>query len=208
MATTYKISIIGDPRVGKTTFVNRHVSGIFTTNYIATNGVKTEKFLYKTTNGHFLIEFHDYSGHEKDGLEKSLAECDGAIVMFSIDSKSSAKNALNWRYKLEPKIPYVMCCTKCDLGCIKPEIPAQTIFISSKPGYNNERPLLNLLQKIRREFTCLKCDRVVCECECDFEHEYVDEYVDEYVNDDEEGEEYVDIFDDEGGDGRAEGEPF
>ena len=152
---TYKISIIGDAGVGKTTFVNRHVTGHFTKKYVATVGFETREYLFKTTRGPITLELRDYAGQEKFGLDNSCAECDGAIVMFSIDSKTSMKNAVHWLSMLKPETNYVLCCTKCDLPkdsrkILLSEMSIQTILISSKSNYEYERPFLELLRKMKK----------------------------------------------------------
>lgn len=47
----YKLVLVGDGGVGKTTFVKRHLTGEFEKKYIATLGVEVHPMVFHTSQG-------------------------------------------------------------------------------------------------------------------------------------------------------------
>lgn len=50
-AAEFKVVLVGDGGVGKTTFLKRHSSGEFEKHYIATQGVEVSSITFYTTHG-------------------------------------------------------------------------------------------------------------------------------------------------------------
>lgn len=48
---TFKILLVGDGGVGKTTFIKRHQEGVFEMKYIATVGVEVSTLTFQTDRG-------------------------------------------------------------------------------------------------------------------------------------------------------------
>jgi GTP-binding nuclear protein Ran len=48
---TFKLVLVGDGGVGKTTFVKRHLTGEFEKKYIATRGVNVNPIIFYTNHG-------------------------------------------------------------------------------------------------------------------------------------------------------------
>lgn len=63
----FKLILVGDGGVGKTTFVKRHITGEFEKKYVATLGVQVYPLKFYTNMG--LIQFNvwDTAGQEKFG---------------------------------------------------------------------------------------------------------------------------------------------
>ena len=63
----FKVVLVGDGGVGKTTFVKRHITGEFEKKYIATLGVEVHPMVFYTTLGEVRMNVWDTAGQEKLG---------------------------------------------------------------------------------------------------------------------------------------------
>jgi GTP-binding nuclear protein Ran len=63
----YKLVLVGDGGVGKTTFVKRHLTGEFEKKYIATLGVEVHPMTFYTNHGPIRLNVWDTAGQEKLG---------------------------------------------------------------------------------------------------------------------------------------------
>ena len=63
----FKLVMVGDGGVGKTTFVKRHLTGEFEKRYIATQGVEVTSITFYTTRGAIKFNIWDTAGQEKLG---------------------------------------------------------------------------------------------------------------------------------------------
>ena len=63
----FKVVLIGDGGVGKTTFVKRHVSGEFEKKYVPTVGVSVHPLKFFTNFGEITMNVWDTAGQEKYG---------------------------------------------------------------------------------------------------------------------------------------------
>ena len=63
----YKLVLVGDGGVGKTTFVKRHLTGEFEKKYIATLGVVVHPMVFHTNHGPIRLNVWDTAGQEKLG---------------------------------------------------------------------------------------------------------------------------------------------
>jgi len=61
----FKVVLVGDGGVGKTTFVKRHLTGEFEKKYIATLGVEVHPMEFFTTRGNVKFMVWDTAGQEK-----------------------------------------------------------------------------------------------------------------------------------------------
>lgn len=64
---TFKVVLVGDGGVGKTTFVKRHISGEFEKRYLATMGVEVHPLKFYTNYGEIIMNVWDTAGQEKLG---------------------------------------------------------------------------------------------------------------------------------------------
>merc|ERR1719399_712136 len=90
----FKLLLVGDGGVGKTTFVKRHLSGEFEKKYIPTVGVEVHPLLFHTTRGPICFNVWDTAGQEKFGGLRDGYYIQGqcAIVMFDVTSKNTYKH--------------------------------------------------------------------------------------------------------------------
>jgi hypothetical protein len=66
-APTFKLILVGDGGVGKTTFVRRHTTGEFEKKYVATMGVEVHPLSFHTNRGQIVFNVWDTAGQEKWG---------------------------------------------------------------------------------------------------------------------------------------------
>ena len=76
---TFKLVLVGDGGVGKTTFVKRHLTGEFEKKYVATLGVDVYPLTFHTNHGPIKFVVWDTAGQEKFGGLRDgygiIAEC-------------------------------------------------------------------------------------------------------------------------------------
>jgi hypothetical protein len=63
-APEFKLILVGDGGVGKTTFVKRHLTGEFEKKYVATLGVEVHPLLFHTNRGPIKFNVWDTAGLE------------------------------------------------------------------------------------------------------------------------------------------------
>jgi GTP-binding nuclear protein Ran len=161
-AAKFKLILVGDGGVGKTTFVKRHKTGEFEKKYIATQGVSVSPLPFYTNLGLVVFNCWDTAGQEKFGGLRDGYYIDGqaAIIMFDVTSRITYKNVPHWHKDLVrvcENIPIVLCGNKVDCKDrkVKPkEIQfhrkkgLQYYDISAKSNYNYEKPFLYIIRTL------------------------------------------------------------
>ena len=66
-APEFKLILVGDGGVGKTTFVKRHLTGEFEKKYVATLGVEVHPLVFHTNRGPIKFNVWDTAGQEVSG---------------------------------------------------------------------------------------------------------------------------------------------
>ncbi len=167
---TFKLILIGDSGVGKTTFVKRHLTGEFEKKHVPTLGVEVHPLRFLTNYGPILFNIWDCAGEERCTSLRSGyyngAEC--CIIMFDLTDERSFKNVSKWKRRLRrvcKDIPIVISGNKCDVHArtIKPQetkvcraIDGVMYFdISAKSNYNFEKPFLWLARKLQDDTTLI-----------------------------------------------------
>ena len=158
----FKMVLVGDGGVGKTTFVKRHLTGEFERKYIATVGVEVHPMEFNTSNGRIKFNVWDTAGQEKlSGLRDGYyigAHC--AILMFDVCSRITYKNVPKWYKDLIrvcDNIPICLVGNKVDVKDRKVKAK-QIIFhrkkglqyydVSAKSNYQFEKPFVWLLRRL------------------------------------------------------------
>lgn len=116
---TYKVVLVGDGGVGKTTFTKRLNTGNFELRYLPTIGVEVSKLSLKTTLGDITLGIWDCAGQEKFGglRDGYYVKADAAIIMFDVGSATSFKNVKTWYMDVRrvcPDIPVFIVGAKSD----------------------------------------------------------------------------------------------
>ncbi len=121
----FKIITLGDTGVGKTSIINRYITGKFTDNIATTLGVNySYKNLTFNKTHKIMLKLIDTCGQEKyRALSKSYYKnADGVLFIFGLNDKDSFDNIKEWMesFNKESKkdygdIPKVLVGNKCDL---------------------------------------------------------------------------------------------
>jgi small GTP-binding protein len=116
-----KLSIIGDSGTGKTSIINRFTGHEFSVNTISNLGIDRKEVQMKMKDGNEIkLIIWDTAGQERFYSISSgtIKNSQGIIVCFSIDSKRSFNNVINWLNdvrEISEKIPIVLFGNKCDI---------------------------------------------------------------------------------------------
>lgn len=158
----FKIVLVGDGGVGKSTFLERFISGGFAQRYVPTIGVGVHPIPIHTDKGLFTLNLWDCSGQEKYGSLRDgyYIGMDAAIVMFDLTSMKSFFSTISWIVSLKrvnPTVPLVVLGSKCDIQDRK--VPKEVLSllqehifeISALSGYNIEKPFSVLLERLTGE---------------------------------------------------------
>lgn len=94
----FKICLFGDGGVGKTTLVNRYLTGIFKTDSSITIGVDFHIKKLKVEDYSVTLQIWDFAGEERFRflLPSYVLGASGGIFMYDITRYSSIKNFEDW----------------------------------------------------------------------------------------------------------------
>ena len=159
---TFKLVLVGDGGVGKTTFLKRHMTGEFDVKYNATLGVDVHDLVFHTQRGTVRFKVWDTAGQEKYGGLRDIyymkAHC--ALIMFDVTAMVTYKSVASWHSDLIrvcENIPILLCANKADAK--ERKVKAKSIVfhrkknlqyydISAKSNYNIAKPFLWLARKL------------------------------------------------------------
>merc|ERR1712134_58629 len=161
----FKLVLVGDGGVGKTTFVKRHTTGEFEKQYNATIGVEVRPMPFHTNKGLIKFNVWDTAGQEKlGGLRDGYyigGQC--GIIMFDVTSRITYSNVPKWYKDLTrvcDVIPICLVGNKVDVKDRKVKAKQITFHrkkslqyydISAKSNYQFEKPFVWLLRKLTNE---------------------------------------------------------
>ena len=119
---TYKIILIGDSFVGKTSLIIRFCDDTFEEVGVATVGIDTKTKYVKRKEKKIELQIWDTAGQERfRALSKSCCnQVDGIVFVYDIGKKESFKNIKTWYNNLieivDPKkVGIVLVGNKCDI---------------------------------------------------------------------------------------------
>lgn len=139
-----KILIIGDPCVGKTSFVQRYVNGTFHRNYKGTIGVDFAlKIIRWGDDGTVKVQLWDIAGQERytSMTRVYYRDAHGCIVMFDLTNRNSFLNVVKWKRDFDSK------CIMADGS----QIPC--LLIANKSDIENLRQVSNEeIERLCQEF--------------------------------------------------------
>lgn len=143
--SSYKVVIVGDGGIGKTTYVKRLAYGTFEPKYVSTLGVEVHPLSLKTNYGTITFNFWDCAGMEKYGglREGYYVNANAFLVMYDCANLESKRNVKKWVASTRSLKEYptvFICGTKCDLSV--DSVNNSDILISSKTNKNLYEPLL------------------------------------------------------------------
>ncbi|CAM5359834.1 hypothetical protein SAVIM338S_01347 [Streptomyces avidinii] len=99
----FKVVIVGDGSVGKTTSVRKLCNGGTDRALVPTVGAETSLLSLDTSGGTIVLEVWDTAGQEKSGglRDGYYADADAAVLMFDVTTKTSYKNVSKWSRDVE-----------------------------------------------------------------------------------------------------------
>ncbi|MFX1592563.1 MAG: Rab family GTPase [Promethearchaeota archaeon] len=120
----FKITVIGDGRVGKTSLIKKFTLGTFETDYVETIGAQFSKYDKDIKGDNIRLLFWDIAGQrDLDFLRPSFyRESDAAIIVCSFEEnelgRNSFKHIQNWHEDIKQfcgDIPVMLFANKVDL---------------------------------------------------------------------------------------------
>jgi small GTP-binding protein len=116
---TFKLVLLGESGVGKTTLVKKIKTDVFETEHVPTNGVDVYPIDVMTEFGTIKLDCWDTAGNHKIlGLEKGCyIQADAAIIIFDITNSDPYKEIYKWVKSFRnicPKKPIFVCASKSD----------------------------------------------------------------------------------------------
>ncbi len=167
--STYKILLVGESKVGKTTFIQKHLTREYIQDYNPTVGIKSHLLKFNTNYGLIVLNIHECGGHKNFvGLPINYYQhSDAVIVMFdltSLETYKLAKDRIHNILLAIPKLPLVLCGNKVDLQDRKVKSEEIAVHLESKFGrkilyynisvksnYNFQKLFLVLLRQITNQ---------------------------------------------------------
>ena len=172
--SAFKVVLVGDGAVGKSTYMKRLMTGEFGRRYVATLGVEIYPFVLHTNRGPICFNVWDTAGQEKFGDLRNgyYVDADAYIVMFDTTSRITWNSVPMWHRDVIAKnskwsreghmegahLPGVLCRNKADIGktCVKSsEVTAyskvesiKSFHISVRSNYQIERPWVYLARQL------------------------------------------------------------
>jgi GTP-binding nuclear protein Ran len=172
----YKIALIGDSSVGKSTFIERFKTGLFSSQYNPNLTVKiTDIDLYifdeSVASDATGIRFQIYEIPNAEQHEELIQECDAYFIMFDLTNKNSFNNISKYIdiivncnqsadiINLQQTKPVVFCGNKGDIPNRKVKNDKiynfaannglQYYMISARTNYHFDKPFLYLVRKLK-----------------------------------------------------------
>lgn len=158
----FKVVVIGDGGVGKTTFIKRCASSAPPRAYMVNYRYEPIGFTFHTTVGRIKLTVWDTCGSEKFGglREAYYIGADAAILMFDVTSRITYKNLSKWYHDVTrvcDNIPIVCLGNKVDQKERKVKYSQMTFHrkrhmkyynLSALANYQYELPYLWILRKL------------------------------------------------------------
>ena len=121
---TFKITVIGDGMVGKTSLIKKFTHGSFQTDYIRTIGAQFSKYIQKIEGDTCMLFLWDIAGQDEFYFLRPsfYKESRAAIIVYSLEDnqygKDSFKHISNWQNDIKKfcgDIPIILLGNKVDL---------------------------------------------------------------------------------------------
>jgi len=121
----YKVIVIGDYAVGKTSIIKRYCEGSFRGDYKLTIGVDFALKEVVYNNEKITLQLWDVAGHERFGTMTRVyyKYAIAGMVVFDLSRPSTFEAVLKWRDDVNSKvvlsndqpIPLILIANKCDM---------------------------------------------------------------------------------------------
>jgi small GTP-binding protein len=120
----FKISVVGDGGVGKTSLIKKYTQGTFDTDYVKTIGAQFSKYDKEVNNDIIKLIFWDIAGQDDFNFLHPLffQESKACIIVFSLEENDLGRDSFthikNWFEELSKycgDIPVILFANKVDL---------------------------------------------------------------------------------------------
>lgn len=139
----YKVLVIGEFGVGKTSLIRRYTEGYFSPNYKLTIGVDFAlKSLEWDNNTKINLQLWDIAGHERFGHMTRVyyKYAIAAIIVFDLSRPATFDSVLKWLEDVNSKVmlanespvPVMLLANKCDIEDISVEVEKMNSFCKEK----------------------------------------------------------------------------
>jgi len=136
----YKVLVIGDYAVGKTSIIKRYCEGYFTPNYKLTIGVDfAVKMVEWDKDTTVSLQLWDVAGHERFGTMTRVyyKYAIAAIIVFDLSRPATFEAVTKWRDDVNSKvvlandspIPILLLANKCDIPGVHMDHEALDRFV-------------------------------------------------------------------------------
>ncbi|MEE6493580.1 hypothetical protein FKM82_016893 [Ascaphus truei] len=123
----FKVLVVGDARVGKTSLVQRYAHDIFSKEYKVTVGVDFALKVVQWSDTEMVrLQLWDIAGQERFTSMTRLyyKEASACIIMFDVTNATTFKSSQKWKDDLDSKVtlasgdpvPCILLANKCDLS--------------------------------------------------------------------------------------------
>ncbi|XP_078500723.1 ras-related protein Rab-7L1 isoform X2 [Lissotriton helveticus] len=123
----FKVLIVGDATVGKTSLVQRYSNDSFTKHYKSTVGVDFALKVLQWSNSETVrLQLWDIAGQERFTSMTRLyyREAAACVIMFDVTNRASFLSSQKWKEDLDSKttlpngapVPCILLANKCDLS--------------------------------------------------------------------------------------------
>jgi small GTP-binding protein len=129
----FKVLVIGDPNVGKSSFIKRHVHGMFSSTRKPTVGLDFHECTFHwDVNTEVRLHFWDVPGQERLHSQTGIFYRDtrAMLVVYDADNNMTMSQARKWKQDADSKCtlnghpykpPAILLANKIDLVCTKSE---------------------------------------------------------------------------------------
>ncbi|KAJ8257207.1 hypothetical protein GJAV_G00183070 [Gymnothorax javanicus] len=146
----FKVLVIGNCQVGKTSLVHRYANEKFSKNYKSTVGADfAVKVLAWSDTETVRLQLWDIAGQERYTSMTRIyyKEASGCVIMFDVTDASSFEGARSWKEDLDSKVrsaegallPCILLANKCDL-------PAWTVSLSSIEEFSRSNGFIGWME--------------------------------------------------------------
>ena len=165
--TIFKILIVGDSEVGKTSFILRFCDNTFPDESLTTIGIDTKTKFIKRNDKKIQLVIWDTAGQErfKSIAKNTLKGADGVFLMYAINKKNTFKSIKDWISSIKEslnteKLGLLIIGNKCDLPEEEREVDddmvkalqdkekVEIIEASGKDNINVNESFLKLIDKM------------------------------------------------------------
>jgi Ras-related protein Rab-1A len=165
----FKLSIIGDSSVGKSSLLLKYSDDIFDPYFNTTIGVDFRTKILEIEDKKFKLQIWDTSGQQrfKAILNFYIGESNGIIIMYDITNRISFNNITSWLrdidYETAPYIPVVIVGNKTDIisdrvvtyeeaSKFAKEYDIQFVEISVKENENIDKVFTLIAKEMKNNF--------------------------------------------------------